>query len=368
MDVSTRTLMFCTAWSASTQQWELRYRPWLDHARASGIAYDLLLIIDDASPVLPSWTDCSIRSASEGDIRTREALVTFATHLGRVGSEDSPGWYRSFGYALTYATKHGFNKVVHVESDAVVISQRAVKRINSFNKGWLSFWTPRYSFPEMAIQVIAGSYLDQAQAKFSEDYSWLRGRSHEWTMPFTDVDKSLQGDRYGEAQIAVPLDADFATQLDLLPVSRERWWLVPNGITALMLTPRARVRNLLGGWSTVESGFVWSLGEQSQIAFQKTGFGERYCIQVDVEPALAGSTVLCQEARFSIGPTHLGTMLLFQRETLRFIIDAGAALAGHCILTITHPGCFRPRDVDSENGDDRQIAIRLYSLDVYPVA
>jgi hypothetical protein len=368
MDAPMRTLIFCTAWSASSQQWELRYRPWLDHARASGIAYDLLLIIDDASQRLPSWIDCPIKNASDGEIHGREALVTFDTHLGRAGSEDSPGWYRSFAYALSYATKHGFDKVIHVESDAALISQRAIARMNLFAEGWLSLWTPRYNFPEMAIQVIAGTSLGQAQVLFSEDYGWLRGTSHEWAMPFTEVDKSLQGDRYGEAQVAVPLDADFATQIDLLPVSCERWWLVPSGITTSMLTPHARIRNLLAGWSNIEDGFVWSLGRQSQIAFQRTGFGERYCIQIDVEPALCGSRIVCQEAGFSVGSMHLGTMLLFQRETFRFIIDAGAALAGNCILTISHPGCFRPCDLNSESGDDRPIAIKLYSLDVYPVA
>src|SRR5262249_26104319 len=127
-----KTLVFCTSYCTSQTRWNARYRRWLDAIRQSGLIVDQILIVDDASEVLPDWPDLKI--IEENDVLSPTGAITlfhFTEHLGRRSITDFPGWYRSFGFAAVFAQVNGFEKVVHIESDAFLISDRIVNYVNS---------------------------------------------------------------------------------------------------------------------------------------------------------------------------------------------------------------------------------------------
>src|SRR5437763_1682483 len=155
------TLVFGTSFAPLPNVWSFRHRRWLNGIKGSGLDYTQILLVDDGSPFLPDWTDTTV--VHEGTAIPRDApivLYHFAANLGRPARTDYPGWYRSFSFAARYAEEAAFEKIIHLESDAFLISWRAVDYFNSVESGWIAMWVPRHDFAESAIQIIAADALD----------------------------------------------------------------------------------------------------------------------------------------------------------------------------------------------------------------
>ena len=224
-----RVLVFCTSYADDMATWDERYRRWLHAIRSSHLQYDQILIIDDGSPVLPGWAGMQIVSSAVGvDPAAKLVLHHFGDRLGRRALFDFPGWYRSFCYAATYARHLGFTKVIHIESDTFVISDRLTSYINAAENCWTAFWCGRWSVPETCIQVMAGAALPVFFKQADVPHEAIVGRHYEEQLPFTHVEKRFEGDRYGEYLGHVPRTADYVAQV---PGGADRtyfWWLYGN--------------------------------------------------------------------------------------------------------------------------------------------
>src|SRR5271166_26974 len=227
-----KTLVFCTGFSDSRELWNARHGRWLRAIRSSRLAYDAILIVDDGSPVLPDWPGLTIWTDAEdhaGVDRLPELVFHhFSERLGRRSDWDFPGWYRSFVFAGRFAVSHGFEKLIHIESDAFLISQRVQSYFNDFTDGWAALWCPRYDFAESALQVMAGNAVRHlAEFEKSHPQANLVHRTLEDQLPLDVINKAFKGDRYGEYLPFVPLDADYAGQIRAnMPESYYRW-MVP---------------------------------------------------------------------------------------------------------------------------------------------
>jgi SAM-dependent methyltransferase len=221
-----KTLIFCTAYAGSIPVWNRRYRRWLKAVHQSSLHFDHLLIVDDGSPALPEWTGTQVVTDLD-DVAESSPIVLyhFPDNLGRLALFDFPGWYRSFTFAAKYARRFGFQKVIHIESDAFVISRRMQDYMNNVVEGWVAFWCERWNVPETALQVIAGTSLRAFFEQSQVPHSTFIGRHYEFQLPFTVVEKSFQGDRYGEYLDHVPKTADYVTQAPSAASSRYFWWL-----------------------------------------------------------------------------------------------------------------------------------------------
>jgi hypothetical protein len=144
------------AYAQSGDVWERRYRRWIEAVYKSSLHFDHLLIVDDGSPFLPEWRDIQTVSALDQVAESsKTVLYHFSDNLGRKALFNFPGWYRSFTFAAKYARHFRFEKVIHIEADAFVISKKIQKYINNVSDGWVAFWCDRWHIPETAIQVIA---------------------------------------------------------------------------------------------------------------------------------------------------------------------------------------------------------------------
>src|SRR5262249_40019785 len=161
----------------------------------------------------PDVTVVSERDAPTPESARSEARVVlyhFETNLGRKSLYDFPGWHRSFAFGALYAQANGFQRVIHLESDAHLTSARIQRHFNQISEGWIALWAHKYQMPELAIQVAAGSGL-QAYADFARrPYQEMVGRSHEQIPPYTHVEQHFTGDRYGEHLLDIPRGADYA--------------------------------------------------------------------------------------------------------------------------------------------------------------
>jgi hypothetical protein len=203
----------------------------VDAVLARGLGQEQILLVDDGSPVLPGWPDTdvvTVRSAADvAAIKSRAPVVLahFPNRLGRTEIYDFPGWYRSFAGGALRAQKQGFEKFVHIESDAYIVSTGLRDFVRDTASGWHAPWCAKYNFPEMAIQVVAADQIGALADFVRRPYADIVGQTHETVFPFTNVAKQFAGERYGEDEPAVPAAADYAAQI---PAQREPcyyWWL-----------------------------------------------------------------------------------------------------------------------------------------------
>jgi hypothetical protein len=228
LDTPQKTLVFCTAHVDDETVWDGRYRRWFDAIAASGLRHDTALMVDDGSPVLPDWQDVALLREGESlATATPRVLYHFAENLGRRAIFDFPGWHRSFTFAAEFAEANGFTKVIHLESDAFVVSQRLRDHIDGIDQGWTAFWCPSHGFPEITLQVMAGVGL-AAYRDFcaSVPHAALVGRPYEEQIPFSHIERGFTGDRYGERLPYVPIEADFVAQAREADASYY-WWVPP---------------------------------------------------------------------------------------------------------------------------------------------
>lgn len=226
-----KTLIFCTGYAPTLEKWELLYSRWINAVESSLLDVDTILIPDDGSPVLPEWQGIETINAGElPDIESssRGIIYHYPDNLGRSSMYVYPGWYRSFMFAAIYAKKYGYEKVVHLESDAYIISEKMQTFVNEYTEGWTAFWCPKYQLPETAIQIIAGSSLDRYAELALTPYSKFSGRPADpgreqgdpW-LPYV-VNKTFYGDRWGENMGTTPKGADFTCQID---PTASCWWI-----------------------------------------------------------------------------------------------------------------------------------------------
>jgi len=219
-----KTLLFCTSFADSSSRWESRYHKWLDFFSKSALHRDQILLVDDGSPSLPTWRGVAVlRELPEQQPKEKTVLFHFDKNLGRQAVLVYPGWFRSFFFVASYARRYGFDKIVHVESDCYLYSDRILRFINETASGWTAFWCPSQDFPETCIQVICADQMDSYAELAELDYgTQVANRAIETLLPFTAVRKDFIGDRYGEFLQWVPEDADYACQVpDEWPADRE---------------------------------------------------------------------------------------------------------------------------------------------------
>lgn len=369
-----RTLIYCTAYAGTATFWQARYRRWLDAILASGLQADQILLVDDGSPILPGWADCAISSGTvPGEAfttppRGRIQLFHFQQRLGRAGMLDFPGWHRSFTFGALYAQAQGFDRVIHIESDAFVISERARAYLNGFTDGWASFWSPQYEIPESAIQVVAGEGL-RAFAEFARTpYAGMIGKPHETALPLTHVERSFTGDRYGEDERTIPEGVDYAAQVPSYMDPAYYWWQQGSAQpsppqTALRLNFCAYggdTSALGGGWAEPEFDYNWMIGVESAIRLPALpGEGEAR-LQLHVVPHIQPGLLSRQRLILELNGVRLEEYEVERDCIIGCAIPARLARArGQNMLRLIHPDAVSPNILIPGHVDARRLALSV---------
>ena len=231
-----RSVVFATSYLANETVWISRYLPWINYYKQSPLADIPLLLIDDGSPYIPSSDFIhAVDDVYKLDLQPQKVnIFRFNDNLGRSSLTRYPGWWRSFLFSAEIAQHLDLKKLIHIESDAYILSNSCFGTILELSKGWTSPWLPKYGLPETGIQIICEDQLTAlANIKNHPD---LNKRMAEEILPFTDIRRDWIGDRYSEFKRnrwvfrskkfdrfkffqrdffyePIPANADFATQV-----------------------------------------------------------------------------------------------------------------------------------------------------------
>lgn len=233
-----QSIIFCTSYIKDQHAWQNRYQRWLDYYDNVPIKAVKKILIDDGSPFLPpaALIDNIRHDRCLAAAKDKNLIVRFDDNLGRQNVATYPGWWRSFLHSVTIARNLGVDKIIHIESDAYVLSPRLVDFINDVQSGWHVLWSERYAFPETAIQIICRDQFAHFE-RFKHQHAALAfGDIAERLLPFSAVERDFKGDRYADFKRnkgflrskkfnrlpifeweffceQIPADADFATQV-----------------------------------------------------------------------------------------------------------------------------------------------------------
>ena len=215
------SFIFCTSFFNSEAQYRERYLRWIDYYSGIELSKDKpLVIIDDGSPDLSFvGSEASVWKVEAGfpDQLDKVNIFTFPNNLGRVSHLGYWGWWRSFLFSFEIAKNYNLEKIIHIESDCFLLTEKATSALENFKDGWMSFWTDKYRFPETNIQVITKSefsHLDNLEEMVRREKRKTFGSTihAEHLLPFTKVDKDMVGDRYGEENLPLSSGMDYYCQ------------------------------------------------------------------------------------------------------------------------------------------------------------
>jgi hypothetical protein len=214
------TFIFCTSFfqkhlpnrtARRWLKWHRYYSSRLAHFNAQR-----LFIIDDGSPktLIPkTFTVVDAEKPLPKSLPAGPIVFRFRKRLGRRSMACFPGWWRSFTFAEVIAERYGYDKIIHLESDAFVTSKRLAKVLAEATRGWLAAWCARWKFPEPAIQVICADSLSKLRLfRTKSKKYWFGEEFVEHTLPFTKILRNYKGDRYGEYLRDWPTNVDYVCQ------------------------------------------------------------------------------------------------------------------------------------------------------------
>lgn len=371
------TLVFCTAFAEHPSVWEGRYRRWYDAVQASAIGADQVLIVDDGSATLPGWADTRIVSIdSLGDAFSAPCadpvlLAHFRLHLGRRTVLNFPGWHRSFAFAGLYAERHAFDRVIHIESDAFVISARAQAFLAHSPEGWAAFWCARYDMPESAVQVAAGQGVRALAGFARRSYGEIVGKTHEREMPFTLVEKQFRGDRIDEFAEVVPVNADYAAQV---PSRREHgfyWFARREALPAIpahavewdFRTGGNGLAALRDGWSVPEDRHHWIDGANATLVLPALeGTGDAV-LRLRVTPHVFEDVLTSQRIVVEVNGCRVREYLVTLESLLGFDIPAYClGRAEGDVLRLVTPDAAAPSAISPRSRDERRLSVSVERL------
>lgn len=181
-------------------RWVKYYRTLKDH-----LGFDSIYMVDNASPMHM--------------IANFEALcpdVTVRRFRVRLVKTEPCGygmWYRAHAEAARFAIAHGYEKIIHLDSDVFILKSRFANWIRKINEGWQTVWCDRHDFPEANIQVICGEkIIDMYEFHTQWFLNYYPHDQAERRIPFTDINRRFVGDRYGEAGLPQSDCMDFYCQ------------------------------------------------------------------------------------------------------------------------------------------------------------
>jgi hypothetical protein len=212
-----KSFIFCTSFLKDAGEYADRYQKWINYYRSISFSDDKdIFVIDDGSEeinlkyfevggVINGYETNIIREPNFDLSRIFD--INLYHYDQRIGVDphtnamqgSTLGWYRSFFTSYKIAKELGYTKIIHLESDAYLISQKICNYIDDLNSGWTSFRCPKYNFPETSIQVICEDQFDNLGRMAKVPIETYKMCQAENIIPFTHIETDFVGDRYGES-------------------------------------------------------------------------------------------------------------------------------------------------------------------------
>jgi hypothetical protein len=110
---------------------------------------------------------------------------------------DYPYCWRAI-YFLQDLIGMGFRKMLCIDSDSFIVSDRLAKYVTSLKSGCVTFWSEKYQFPTAECYVLCEDFFREFIQYCQTPWEKRVGSLLEVEMPWSYINKDFNCDRYGE--------------------------------------------------------------------------------------------------------------------------------------------------------------------------
>lgn len=131
-------------------------------------------------------------------IRNRCVLLRYQDHIPHANIENGYLYCWRHLYTTKILIALGYEKIIYVDSDCFLVSQRMVDHIRDIKSGWTAFWIQKYSFPSAELHVLCKDAFPTFLEFADPPFGYYLGKLMEKTLPFTHIEMGMRVDRWGE--------------------------------------------------------------------------------------------------------------------------------------------------------------------------
>lgn len=199
-----------------------RYLDWYSKIRED-IGFEKIFLVDNASPenliekLNPSslWRDNKQEFFEAKDLGENFQVIVarHSRHLPSGEHLNYPYCWRALNFIGTLLNI--YDKVVFIDSDCFVLKRSFSRYLSGINSGWVCFREHIYGFPTSELHVVCRD-SQQIYSKISlKHYSEYVGLTMEHALPFTRIEETFYGGRFGEKKTEQTDEMDFYGQANL---------------------------------------------------------------------------------------------------------------------------------------------------------
>ena len=202
-----REVVTSLVWAGSKYHLDRTLR-WHDHLRAFYDG-DIVLLENGSNPE-------DVRALSYGlGGDAHISIVRALKNYPRGTNNDYPYYWRWVYFFQTLFDVFEYDKVLAIDNDFFMLSDRMKDWAFGVDSGWSSVWDSTHNWPEPAFQIVTRcrAYLDFVNEKpFIERNNSPEAMERE--LPFTFVQKAFHGGRFSERGLpSIPDGADYAANV-----------------------------------------------------------------------------------------------------------------------------------------------------------
>lgn len=186
-----KTILVTTCWLGNQEYIDKTKKFLKYYSHPISLQYDNVVLLDNAS----EFNKIFNLTPSQHPYVQR-----FHKHLPRTSILGYPYLWRAV-YFFQELFKE-YDKIVYMDNDFFLTSEKAISLVNNFNSGYMSFYCNKHKFPETGIQVVTKDckeywnfVKDLSEEEFIAKYT---GKMMETHLPLTHIEKDLIGDRWSE--------------------------------------------------------------------------------------------------------------------------------------------------------------------------
>lgn len=207
-NIINKELIFCTSFFKDEGEFNDRIIKWVNYYKDQTFFKDkIILIIDDGSNISDNikstFKEKNINYIEENEnlnLNMGFNFYHFKENLGRPTHLQYWGWWRSFMLPSILNNIYNFKKIIHIESDFYITTNKIFEIIEDANSGWEVLWCTMYNFPETCCQIISPN-MYEIYSKHNKPKGFFDDIHAELIIPFTKIIKEgYYGDRWGESK------------------------------------------------------------------------------------------------------------------------------------------------------------------------
>ena len=223
--------MWAPCWLGDDGRFLPRHTKWLNWnlPLLGRMDLDAIVLFDNASPIdelkklQGTIYDESFNVPIFQGASRRLHILRYKEFLPRISHLNYPYVYRAFQGQDLVIKHFNASKSVYLDTDYFVLSNKCLDFIKNTNNGWVSTYSQIHKFPESSFSILNKDHFNAYRLWSHTSWDHFENQCFETLIPFSEINKELNGDRWGELVPPKPLEQGMDFYGQTLPDFDIKW-------------------------------------------------------------------------------------------------------------------------------------------------